>query len=127
MMSSPGSRYPSSLPPMSDGRDTAAAQDAIHANMGLRAWPLSRHPSSSWTKYAASISVREATPRNSAWLVSSSMSFGAGVAVAVSRRGTGAKWRMSAVRVLPSDCLRMDASSRTTAPSAAGSNRVAIS
>src|ERR1035441_5622158 len=112
MMSRPGRMYPVSSPPMSDGRRSATAHVAIHRNIGPRAWPLIRHPSSSWTKYAASISARGMTPRNSAWLVSSSMSFGIGVAVHVYRYFTLRKCQISAVRVFPSLCLRIDASDK---------------
>src|ERR1035441_5868137 len=89
--------------------------------------PVSAHPSSAWTKYAASISARGMTPRNSAWLVSSSMSFGIGVAVHVYRYFTLRKCQISAVRVFPSLCLRIDASSITTESSPDGSNLRAIS
>ena len=44
-------------------------------------------------------------------------SFGAGVAVHASRRGTPAKWSISSRRVFPSLFLRIDDSSRTTASS----------
>lgn len=71
--------------------------------------------------------VRDMCPRNSAWLVSSSGSLGAGVAVQASRYGTDSKCRISRLRVLPSACLRMEASSSTTARSRAGSNRSIIS
>jgi hypothetical protein len=76
---------------------------------------------------APSISVLVDTPRNSAWLVSSSGSFGAGVAVHARRNGTSAKCLMSMVRVLPSDCLRMLDSSSTTARIMSASNRSTIS
>ena len=96
--------------------------DASHRKNADSAWPLSRHPSFSpspiepWTKNADSISCCAITPRNSAWLPISLMSFGAGVAVQHSRYGVSANISVRRRRVLPSSDLRMLDSSRTMAP-----------
>ena len=66
------------------------------------ACPLSRQSRvdpPSWTKNIANISVRDMTPRNSAWFPSSMKSFGAGVAVQARRNGVRCTPSISALRV----------------------------
>ena len=69
-------------------------------------------------KNSASISARDRTPRNCAWLPSSVQSFGAGVAVAQSLYGVATKASSSVCRVFAAWCLIMLDSSSTTHRSA---------
>ena len=61
------------------------------------------------------------------WLASSALSFGAGVAVQHNRMGTSVNASISRVRVLPSNALRIELSSSTTAPNCDGSKCGSIS
>ena len=80
-------------------------------------------PRESAIKNVDRISAGVMRPRKSAWLHSSSMSFGAGVAVQHSRYGVALNAATRARLVTPLNAFRIDDSSRTTAPNRPGSIR----